>query len=69
VPTVASGRDVVVMPSTLIVNAAAACTGVASVKVIVKGNTPPAVGVPLMIPVAGSSVRPAGSEPEVTVHT
>ena len=65
----ASGSDVVVMPSTLIVNAAVACTGVASVKVTVNGKTPPAVGVPLMIPLAGSSARPAGSEPPETVHT
>ena len=38
---------------------------VESVTCPVKLNVPGAVGVPVMAPVAGSSVRPGGSEPAV----
>ena len=33
-----------------------------------KGNVPAAVGLPEMMPVAASSVRPAGNVPPVTLH-
>src|SRR6185312_14600651 len=48
---------------------AVSAVGVAlSVTATVIADAPVAVGVPWMIPVAGSRVSPAGSEPEVTAN-
>ena len=52
----------------LIVNDLVNWAGVASVHWAVKLNVPVAVGVPPIVPVAGSSDRPVGSAPEVTVQ-
>jgi hypothetical protein len=40
-----------------------------SVTFTLKTNDPGVVGVPVMAPVAAFNDRPAGSEPEVMVHT
>src|SRR4051812_20327733 len=55
-------------PVTSIVRSLVACAPVESVTVTVKCVVPPAVGAPLIAPVAGSSVRPAGSAPAETDH-
>src|ERR1700753_660684 len=48
---------------------AVSAVGVAlSVTVTVKVDVPVLVGVPLMIPVAGSRARPAGSDPDMTAN-
>ena len=48
-----SGSEGVVIPRIFMLDATVACVSEASVNAMVTGNTPPAVGVPLMIPVAG----------------
>jgi hypothetical protein len=45
-----------------------ACTLLASEIATVKLKVPVAVGVPLMVPAAGDSVRPAGSAPVVMLQ-
>jgi len=72
VPTVAAGSVVVVMVIAFIVMDKAddaVCGDVAeSVTVTVKGEVPATVGVPEIIPVAPSKVRPAGRDPAVIDH-
>src|SRR4051812_14030319 len=53
-------------PSTVIDSSLVACAPVESVTATVKFVVPPAVGAPLIAPVAGSSVRPAGRAPVET---
>ena len=70
-PTLPPGSEVVVSvkaPLIVMLRLAVAVADAESVTLTVKVDGPMVVGVPMMVPVVGTRVKPAGSAPAMMLH-